>query len=182
MQPIKKFSKSYIILETSGPDSFFIINHGNHSLKYDLDNINQYKAINVLLKKHERQLSSLDFIAVGVGPGKFTGTRIGVMIAKTLSYALMTPLISFCSLLVYVPKETGPFLICIDARSNEQFTLSGVVCEDTIDHEKPKLIKALKPTSKEVNTSYITTYVIKKYLNNDFECPLALDVQYLKNP
>ncbi len=34
----------------------------------------------------------VDYVAVGTGPGSFTGTRVGVTIAQTLSFAWGVPL------------------------------------------------------------------------------------------
>jgi len=60
--------------------------------------------------------ADLEFIAVTVGPGSYTGVRVGVVIAKTLAYAAKVPLIPLSSLNGYVPEEDGPFASVIDAR------------------------------------------------------------------
>lgn len=39
----------------------------------------------------------IDFIAVGVGPGTFTGTRVGAMTAQALAFGWGIPLVSFSS-------------------------------------------------------------------------------------
>ena len=42
----------------------------------------------------------IDFIAVGIGPGTFTGTRVGAASAQSLSYGWSIPLVPFSSLLL----------------------------------------------------------------------------------
>jgi len=54
-------------------------------------------AIDFLLTSSHISIENVSFIAICTGPGSFTGTRIGVMTAKTLSYALSIPLIPFSS-------------------------------------------------------------------------------------
>jgi tRNA threonylcarbamoyladenosine biosynthesis protein TsaB len=54
-------------------------------------------AIDFLLTSSQISIENVSFIAICTGPGSFTGTRIGVMTAKTLSYALSIPLIPFSS-------------------------------------------------------------------------------------
>ncbi len=41
-----------------------------------------------------------EFIAVGVGPGTFTGTRVGAITAEALAFGWKIPLIGFSSLLL----------------------------------------------------------------------------------
>lgn len=50
--------------------------------------------INDLLEETQLQALSLDAISVSMGPGSYTGLRIGVSVAKGLSYGLGIPLIA----------------------------------------------------------------------------------------
>ena len=47
-----------------------------------------------LLERHGMKPADLTGIAVGIGPGSYTGLRIGVMLAKTLGYALGCPVVA----------------------------------------------------------------------------------------
>jgi len=74
-------------------------------------------------------LRNLDAVAVGIGPGSYTGLRIGLSAAKGLCYALDKPLIGISTLQVLVssalrsgvPKDAGLWPM-IDARRMEVFT------------------------------------------------------------
>ncbi len=48
--------------------------------------------IDQLLKKHNLQLSDVTGIGVNVGPGSFTGLRVGISIANALGFALKIPI------------------------------------------------------------------------------------------
>ena len=54
------------------------------------------------LNKNNLDIKDVNKIYVIKGPGSFTGTRIAVTVAKTLSYALNIPLVSISSLKQYV--------------------------------------------------------------------------------
>lgn len=47
--------------------------------------------IDKILKQYKFTLDNIDFIQVNTGPGSFTGLRVGVAIANTLSFALLKP-------------------------------------------------------------------------------------------
>lgn len=68
---------------------------------------------------------SLDCISVGIGPGSYTGIRVGVSVAKTLAYAWQLPLIGISSLYAFVPREKGVFVALIDAKIGGAYLLKG---------------------------------------------------------
>jgi tRNA threonylcarbamoyladenosine biosynthesis protein TsaB len=55
-------------------------------------------AIDYLLASLDLTTKDLDLIAVGSGPGSYTGVRIGVTVAKTLAWTLNLPLLGLSSL------------------------------------------------------------------------------------
>ncbi len=61
-----------------------------------------------------------DLVAVGVGPGSYTGIRVGTALAQGLSYGWKTPLMGFCSL-----KAFGPSPVLVDARIGGFYALLG---------------------------------------------------------
>jgi tRNA threonylcarbamoyladenosine biosynthesis protein TsaB len=66
-------------------------------------------------------------VAVGVGPGPFTGLRVGVVTARTLAMALDIPAYGVCSLDVLAAQAVDegvvgrPFLVATDARRKEVY-------------------------------------------------------------
>jgi len=47
--------------------------------------------INEILKKNKKKMSDITEIEVNLGPGSFTGLKVGVAIANTLGFALDIP-------------------------------------------------------------------------------------------
>jgi tRNA threonylcarbamoyladenosine biosynthesis protein TsaB len=79
-----------------------------------------------LLKKCGYTLRELSAVSVSIGPGSYTGLRIGLASAKGFCYALKIPLIVIGTLemTAFAVKNEGTGLICpmIDARRMEVFT------------------------------------------------------------
>jgi tRNA threonylcarbamoyladenosine biosynthesis protein TsaB len=62
-------------------------------------------------------------IAVGVGPGPYTGLRVGVVTAKVMAAALDIPVYGVCTLDVIAAdvEDHGRFLVATDARRRELY-------------------------------------------------------------
>ncbi len=93
--------------------------------------------------------SELDVILIGVGPGSFTGTRVGVAIGKTLGFAQNIPCIPFCSLLCYEPLESGPFAVLTDAKNQKTYTLRGKKTETAILYDESPSLLTYKEIEEE---------------------------------
>lgn len=67
--------------------------------------------------------TDLTGIAVGVGPGPYTGLRVGLVTARVLGAALGIPVYGLCSLdVIAADVETGTgFLVATDARRREVY-------------------------------------------------------------
>jgi len=80
--------------------------------------------IEELLTKCKLQLGDIDAIATSVGPGSFTGIRIGVSTARALSQATGIKLVAVSTLLAFGCSECEEHgLICpvFDARRNQVY-------------------------------------------------------------
>jgi tRNA threonylcarbamoyl adenosine modification protein YeaZ len=71
------------------------------------------------------RVSDLGKLIVGLGPGPFTGLRVGVVTAQVLSYTLGLELRGVCSLDVlaaqFAGKSSAPFIVATDARRREVY-------------------------------------------------------------
>jgi tRNA threonylcarbamoyladenosine biosynthesis protein TsaB len=80
--------------------------------------------IEFVARQAEVELSDLGGIAIDVGPGLFTGLRVGIATAKAMAYALGVPMVGVSSLdLLAFPLRWSSRLIVpvIDARRGEVF-------------------------------------------------------------
>lgn len=83
-------------------------------------------AIKSLLAEQDISFARLSAVSVIIGPGSYTGLRVGMSGAKGLCFALSIPLITFNTLewMAAAAADQEAELICpmIDARRNEVFT------------------------------------------------------------
>lgn len=112
----------YLAIDTSGKNLTIVINKDGELYKYyDSEcgtnhSVSLMPKIEELLLKADLDLRTVDFLAVVVGAGSFTGIRIGVSTVKALSFAYNLPTLSITSFdtLAYNIKS-GKVLAVIDA-------------------------------------------------------------------
>jgi tRNA threonylcarbamoyladenosine biosynthesis protein TsaB len=66
-------------------------------------------------------LSGIDAVAVGLGPGSFTGLRVGLAAAKAIAWARRLPLAGASSLRAIALDEPGMVYAATEARKGELF-------------------------------------------------------------
>lgn len=80
--------------------------------------------IDKLLKKSKLKIESIDCLAISIGPGSFTGLRIGVTVVKAFAYTLKIPIVTVPTLDVIARNvENFKGIVCpvLDARKNKVY-------------------------------------------------------------
>ena len=118
--------------------------------------------ISEVMQRAQVKFSQLDAVAVGKGPGSYTGLRIGVSSAKGLAYGLDIPLISIESLDliaagIETPKESI-HIPMIDARRLEAYAKVFV-------RKQNKFIE-LESTTNIILDSEAFTALLEKYTDH----------------
>jgi tRNA threonylcarbamoyladenosine biosynthesis protein TsaB len=80
--------------------------------------------VDALLRQAGAHTRELDGVAVGIGPGSFTGVRVGLATARGLALALGVPVAGVSTLDALAAGAPGALPV-IDARRSEVFVLQG---------------------------------------------------------
>jgi tRNA threonylcarbamoyl adenosine modification protein YeaZ len=115
-------------IHTSSPDLGLAISNFASDARQQVWNLGRDLSSLMLMKVAEflqpQTWQDLAFLAVAIGPGGFTGTRIGVVAARTLAQQLELPLFGISSLaaIAHASEVTGTIAIQMPAQRGELHT------------------------------------------------------------
>jgi tRNA threonylcarbamoyl adenosine modification protein YeaZ len=165
-------------------------------------------SIQSLLDRAGVPLNQIQYVAAGAGPGSYTGTRVGITVAKSLSFALDLPLIGFLSPKAFLPNVFGNFAHVLPSKMQTFYLLKGQKTDKGIFHEPHGKVLPLSELSEvlldtpcvvtsdraslekhfqsqnhhwlepEPNFDYLTALLWDKYSKKNFENEGKLDVVY----
>jgi tRNA threonylcarbamoyladenosine biosynthesis protein TsaB len=109
-----------------------------------------------LLDFLDKDFKDVDLFAASIGPGSFTGLRIGVVTVKGLAYSLKKPVCGIPTLdaLAYsVPDFGGLIIPMLDARNNQVFTAAFRKDRQTLDKVWPDMGLTIEELMDQIRSS-----------------------------
>lgn len=143
-----------------------------------------------LLGQTSLTVSDVNAVAVGQGPGSFTGLRIGVGVAQGIAYGINAPMIGISSLdaLANQSSEQGSVIAGIDARMGEVYwceylknsdgvsrvgELRVTPPEDIIGHDKTSKLQLLGNAWTEYHDRFSDTLLENSNVDESQVYPMA---------
>jgi tRNA threonylcarbamoyladenosine biosynthesis protein TsaB len=143
-----------------------------------------------LLTTHNVKVKDIDEIYIGIGPGSYTGLRVGVVIAKMFAWDLDIPVFTVSSLGLMASSFNGEGLVLaeIDARRGISFLGLYDICNGYITlQDQEKLTNLLEYKSSISNNFNVVSFgepnmemIIKSKLFSHVEDIHSLNPNYLR--
>jgi len=145
--------------------------------------------IDQLLRKQSLNLRMIQGIMVGIGPGSYTGVRIGVAIAKMIGYLNPIKIYSFSSLaLLATVSDASNILAYIDARRGNAFLSTYIQKDEKLTVNQEDTLVNLEEYKKSLSANHEAVFegmpnilkLIKSELFTQVEDIHALVPNYLQ--
>lgn len=166
---------NYLAIDTSG-DLLVTINHnGRKEIRHLIGcqtkhSLTLMPYIDELIQMMDVQFSDLDFVAVVIGPGSFTGIRIGIATIKAICLATglkVIPLTSF-DLLAYNDNTPNECLCLINANHDNYYAAA---------YKNKEVVMQPSFLSKERVLQYSHDYAIVMSEENSFDHSIIVNLE-----
>ena len=137
-----------------------------------------------VLRAGETNLQQLDAIAVSIGPGSFTGLRIGLSTAKGLSFALEKPVIAVSTFEAIAEAgrqkhpEASSVLVLMDAKKDEWYVGGFLATPEKVQESGGVEIKVIGAALTAAKSSALvltdSVEVVRKHLKENLVVEDAL--------
>ena len=118
-----------LAIETSSDACSIAVSYNNklfssHKITPQKHTENFFTSLKEVLQKAQLQLTQIEAIAVGCGPGSFTGVRLACSVAQGLGYSLNLPIIKVSSLEIIAKHalhefQTKNIVVLVDAHMDQ---------------------------------------------------------------
>lgn len=127
---MKRYQKDISVLAFDTSSALFTAAISARGKTFSIDTTDKrasealFVSLDRLIKTARWDYKKIDLIAVGVGPGSFTGLRVGVMAAKTMAYALQIKLAGLSTLEIIASNmmNQGPVGVAMNAGRGNVYT------------------------------------------------------------
>jgi tRNA threonylcarbamoyl adenosine modification protein YeaZ len=171
-----------LIINTSGQAIDLLLDDKFMHVDAEKQAIGLPNAVNKLLEENNVKMADLTAIGVIVGPGSFTGIRMGIAYAKGLGIGLNIPVIPVNLFELYL-YETPDAFVAIDSGRGDFFVASKLhePCTMTIDELETEQMKCPSTVGhKPYNLNYAKNIVEEKIKSGKSEpvIPMYLRPSY----
>lgn len=119
--PVQEYNKNMIlIIDTSSSGIRFFLDKKYKFIETDKQSITLPVETENFLKENNLKFSDLTAIGIVVGPGSFTGIRLGIAYVKGLCAGLKIPIIPINAFEIYLESDSDAF-IAIDSGKGDFF-------------------------------------------------------------
>lgn len=171
-----------LVINTSGNGIDLLLDDKFTHMDCEKQAIGLPNAVNDFLKSNNKTMNDLTAIGVIVGPGSFTGIRMGIAYAKGLSIGLNIPVVGVNIFELYLHENPEAF-VAIDSGRGDFFVASQhhepcTMDIDTLETEQMKC--PMTVGHKPYNLIYAKDIVENKIKNNNIDpvIPMYLRPSY----
>ena len=171
-----------LIINTSGNGIDLVLNDKFMHMDVEKQAVTLPTAVEKFMKQNNVKMSDLSAIGVIVGPGSFTGIRMGIAYAKGLGIGLNIPVIPVNLFELYLYENPDAF-VAIDSGRGDFFVASKLhaPCTMTIDELETEQMKCpMTVGHKPYNLIFAKNIVEQKLKNKKIEpvIPMYLRPSY----